>query len=116
MNKQIYDEIMRIEEKGLSSIDLLALVTETSYEVIFYAKHNNKVYQSNDLVEKGILTSDFVDNIYEEVANIIRMDKKYDPEKLNIVKAFDDYIVTEHEEKNCRVYALKKMWKKEIGL
>ena len=35
MNKQIYDEIMRIEEKGLSSIDLLALVTETSYEVIF---------------------------------------------------------------------------------
>ena len=116
MNKQIYDEIMKIEEKGLSSIDLLALVTETSYEVIFYAKYNNKVYQSNDLVENGILTSDFVDNIYEEVANIIRMDKKYDPEKLNIVKAFDDYIVTEHEEKNCRVYALKKKWKKEIGL
>ena len=59
MNKQIYDEIMRIEEKGLSSIDLLALVTETSYEVYILCKTIIiKVYQSNDLVEKGILTSD----------------------------------------------------------
>ena len=49
-----------------------------------------------------------MDNIYEEVANIIRMDKKYDPEKLNIVKAFDDYIVTEHEEKKLQGICIKE--------
>ena len=37
MNKQIHDEILKIEAKGLSDIELLALVTDTSYEVVFYA-------------------------------------------------------------------------------
>ena len=59
MNKQIHDEILKIEAKGLSDIELLALVTDTSYEVVFYAKYDGKMRQSNDLAEDGILTLDF---------------------------------------------------------
>lgn len=35
MNKQIHEEVLRIEAKGLQNIELLALVTDSSYEVIF---------------------------------------------------------------------------------
>ncbi len=34
MNKQIHEEVLRIEAKGLQNIELLALVTDSSYEVI----------------------------------------------------------------------------------
>ena len=78
MNKQIHDEILKIEARGLSDIELLALVTDTSYEVVFYAKYDGKMRQSNDLAEDGILTLDFVDEIYAAVAKVVREDKKYD--------------------------------------
>ena len=46
MNKQIHDEVLKIEEKGLTGVELLALVTDSSYEVVFYANYNGKVRQS----------------------------------------------------------------------
>lgn len=116
MNKQIHDEILKIEAKGLSDIVLLALVTETSYEVVFYAKCDGKMRQSNDLAEDGILTLDFVDEIYAAIAKVVREDKKYDSNKMNIVKASGDDITVEYDEKNCRTYGLKKNWKAAIGV
>ena len=86
MNKQIHEEVLRIEAKGLQNIELLALVTDSSYEVIFYATYNGKICQSNDLAESGILSLEFVDDIYASVANVVRSDKKFDPSKMNIVK------------------------------
>ena len=74
VNKQIHEVIEKIEKKSLSNIELLALVTETSYEVIFYAKYDGKMRQSNDLAEDGVISLDFVDEIYSEVANIVRED------------------------------------------
>ena len=59
MNKQIHDEVLKIEEKGLTDVELLALVTDSSYEVVFYANYNGKTRQSNDLAEDGRLT-DFI--------------------------------------------------------
>lgn len=116
MNKQIYDEILKIEAKGLSDIELLALVTDTSYEVVFYAKYDGKMRQSNDLAEDGILTLDFVDEIYAAVARVVREDKKYDSGKMNIVKASGEEITVEYDERNCRTYGLKKNWKAVIGV
>ena len=40
MNKQIHDEVLKIEKKGLTDVELLALVTDSSYEVVFYANYN----------------------------------------------------------------------------
>lgn len=116
MNKQIHDEILKIEARGLSDIELLALVTDTSYEVVFYAKYDGKMRQSNDLAEDGILTLDFVDEIYAAVAKVVREDKKYDSNKMNIVKASGDDITVEYDEKSCRIYGLKKNWKAAIGV
>ena len=60
MNKQIHDEIFKNEAKGLSDIELLELVTDKSYDVVFYAKYDGKMRQSNDLAEDGILILVFV--------------------------------------------------------
>lgn len=116
MNKQIHDEILKIEAKGLSDIELLALVTETSYEVVFYAKCDGKMRQSNDLAEDGILTLGFVDEIYAADAKVVCEDKKYDSSKMNIVKSSGDDITVEYDEKSCRTYGLKKNWKAAIGV
>lgn len=116
MNKQIHDEIIKIEANGLSDIELLALVTDTSYEVVFYAKYDGRMRQSNDLAEDGVLTLDFVDEIYAAVAKVVREDKKYDSGKMNIVKASGEEITVEYDEKNCRTYGLKKNWKAAIGV
>ncbi len=116
MNKQIHDEIAKIEAKGLSDVELIALVTDTSYEVIFYAKYDGKMRQSNDLAENGILSLDFVDDVYASVAKVVRKDRKYDATKMNIVKASGEDVNTEYDEKNCRTYGLKKKWKESIGI
>lgn len=116
MNKQIYDEVLKIEAEGLRDVELLALVTDTSYEVIFYANHNGKVCQSNNLAESGVLSLDFVEKIYSDIADKIRADEKFDPAKMNIIKASGENITVEYDEKNCRVYGLKKEWKNSIGL
>lgn len=116
MNKQIHEEVLRIEAKGLQNIELLALITDSSYEVIFYATYNGKICQSNDLAESGILSLEFVDDIYASVANVVRSDKKFDPSKMNIVKASDEDVTVEYDEKNCRVYGLKKKWKESVGI
>lgn len=116
MNKQIHDEILKIESKGLSDVELLALVTDTSYEVVFYAKHDGKMKQSNGLAEDGILSLDFVDKIYSTVAEVVREDKKYDSSKMNIVKASGKDVIIEYDAKNCRTYGLKKKWKEKIAI
>lgn len=36
--------------------------------------------------------------------------------KMNIVKASEDAVSVEYDEKKCRVYGLKKKWKEEIGI
>lgn len=116
MNKQIHDEVLKIEEKGLTGVELLALVTDSSYEVVFYANYNGKVRQSNDLAEDGVLDLHFVEEIYSSVANAVRADKKFDPEKMNIIKASGDDVSVEYDDRNCRVYGLKKKWKESLGL
>lgn len=116
MNKQIHEVIEKIEKMNLSDIELIAFVTDTSYEVIFYAKYEGKMCQSNALAENGVISLGFVDEIYIEVAKIVREDKKYDSTKMNIVKASDDEVNVEYAEKNCRVYGIKKKWKEEIGI
>ena len=72
--------------------------------------------QSNDLAEDVILTLGFVDEIYAAIAKVVREDKKYDSNKMNIVKASGDDITVEYDEKSCRTYGLKKNWKAAIGV
>lgn len=116
MNNEIVKVIKKIEAKGLSRIELLALVSETSYEIVFYAKYQGEMRQSNDLAESGIISLGFVDAIYEEVAEIIKMSKMYNYTKMNILKVSDEKISVDYEERDCKLYSLKKKWKEEIGV
>ena len=50
------------------------------------------------------------------VPKVVREDKKYDSNKMNIVKASGDDITVEYDEKSCRIYGLKKNWKAAIGV
>lgn len=116
MNKRIHDELEKIEAQGLQNIELLALVSDTSYEVFFYAKIDGKMRQSNDLAESGVISISFVDELYETVANIVREDKTFDAAKMNIIKASDEKVTVEYDEKKCKIYSIKKKWKEEIGV
>jgi len=116
MNKQIHAELEKIEAQGLKNVKLLALVSGTSYEVLFYADVDGKMCQSNDLAESGIISISFVEDLYETVANVVREDKKFDAAKMNIIKASDEKVTVEYDEKKCKIYSIKKKWKEEIGI
>lgn len=114
MDKQIHDEILKIKSLGLSNIYLLALVTDSSYEVVFYAHYNGELLQSNKMTELGIIPFDIVEKIYLSIANIVRKDKKFKTTMMNILKYSNENISFEYDEKKCRVYKLKKKWKESI--
>ena len=116
MLKAICNEIKALESRGFTEVELLALVSDTSYEVVFYAKHNNQYMQSNALVENDVISSTEVDSIYKKVAEFVRQSKEFNPDKMNIVKASSDTVKIKYDEKRCRLYKIKKNWITEIGV
>lgn len=120
MKQQIANIVAQIKSTGLTDIKLLALVTDNSYEVIFYGNHNGVMSQSNNLAEAGILNLEFVDSIYRDVAEKVRADKNFNPLKMNIITVLDDgisdEITIEYDEKDCSVYSIKKRWKASVGI
>ena len=109
MNNMIISEIRKL---GLGEVDLLALVTDTSYDVSFYASVDGKRIQSNTMVEEGLIDSVVLMAFYEKVATVIRMDEGFDPGALNVVKVNRNSEVSVSKmERNTRVYAIKKEWR-----
>ena len=109
MNNMIISEIRKL---GLGEVDLLALVTDTSYDVSFYANVDGKRIQSNTMVEEGLIDSVVLMAFYEKVATVIRMDEGFDPGALNVVKVNRNSEVSVSKmERNTRVYAIKKEWR-----
>jgi len=108
--------ISEIEKLGLDGVDLLALVTDTSYDVTFYADVDGKRIQSNTMAEEGLLDSVKLMAFYEKVATAIREDEGFDPRALNVVKVNRNSEVSVSQmERNARVYAIKKEWRNEVG-
>lgn len=60
--KKIIEKIKEYEKKGISDIQMIALVSDTSSEVIFYGIIDGVKYQSNNMVEEGKVDSDVVDH------------------------------------------------------
>jgi len=109
MNNKIISEI---RELGLSEVDLLALVTDTSYDVVFYASVDGKRMQSNTMAEEGLLDTVKLMAFYGKVATAIREDEGFDPSSLNVVKVNRNSEVSMSKmERNTRVYAIKKEWR-----
>ena len=105
----LIDEIVKL---NLGSIELLALVTSTSYEVVFYATVNGKKYQSNALTAEGLFDILKMDEFYSKVATIIRNASNFKSDSMNIVTVNSSATIKwEYAERNCRIYPIKKNWK-----
>ena len=115
MEKEIIVQIENLEKKGISNIDMLALITKTSSEVIFYGKKQGKIYQSNNMVEENLIDSLEIETFYENITKIIKTDKEFREEKMNIIKVNRKKVFSiEIEDKDCKVYRIKKEWRNGI--
>ena len=115
MEKQIIVQIENLEKKGISNIDMLALITKTSSEVIFYGEIQGKIYQSNNMVEENLIDSLEIETFYENITKIIKTDKEFREEKMNIIKVNREKVFSiEIEDKDCKVYRIKKEWRNGI--
>lgn len=109
MNNMLISEIRKL---GLTEVDLLALVTDTSYDVTFYADVDGKRIQSNTMAEEGLLDSVKLMAFYEKIATVIRTDSSFDANALNVVKVNRNSEVSmSRMERNAHVYAVKKEWR-----
>jgi hypothetical protein len=115
MGKEIIVQIENLEKKGISNIDMLALITKTSSEVIFYGEIQGKIYQSNNMVEENLIDSLEIETFYENITKIIKTDKEFREEKMNIIKVNREKVFSiEIEDKDCKVYRIKKEWRNGI--
>ena len=104
--------ISEIGKLGLNEVDLLALVTDTSYDVSFYANVDGKRIQSNTMAEEGLLDPVKLMAFYEKIAAVIRAASSFDASALNVVKVNRNSEVSISKmERNSRVYAIKKEWR-----
>lgn len=113
MNKVI-EKIKEYEKKGISDIHMIALVSDTSSEVIFYGVVNGVKYQSNNMVEAGKIDSDVVDSFYKEITSIVRSDVKFDSAKMNVIEADSNGCKVDYDEKKCKTFKIVKEWEKRV--
>ena len=57
MEKEIITQIENLEKEGISNIDMLALITKTTSEIVFYGEIQGKIYKSNNMVEENLIDS-----------------------------------------------------------
>ena len=112
--KKVINRIIEFEKRGIEDIQLIALVSDTSSEVIFYGIIDGIRYQSNDMVEEGKIEPDAIDGFYDEVAEIIRSDEKFDSTKMNIIKADSGKSSVDYDEKRCKTYKIIKEWESNL--
>jgi hypothetical protein len=115
MEKEIITQIENLEKEGISDIDMLALITKTTSEIIFYGEIQGKIYQSNNMVEENLIDSLEIETFYENITKIIKTDKEFREEKMNIIKVNREKVFSrEIEDKDCKVYRIKKEWRNGI--
>ena len=115
MSNSIANAVKKITDMGISEIEMLALVSDTSYEVVFYGVCQGKTMQSNAMVEDDLMPADAMDTFYKEVAEEVRQNPKFAKEKINIVKYHKNGELNfTQDEKDCKVYSIKKEWKKSL--
>ncbi len=109
--------LAEISKLNLSGVSLLAFVTDTSYEVVFYAMVNGRLVQSNTLAETGALDPLTLSDFYQSAAMAIRQSAKFKPDSMNVVKVSSTgEVQVSYEAKDCHIYAIRKAWRASLGL
>lgn len=112
--KELVDFIKELEKYQIFRVNLIALVSDTSREVIFYCDYKGNRVQSNVLSEEYDFDTSVIDSFYEKVTEIIRESGQFNKEKLNIVRIDDNDVMFEYDEKECRTYKIIKEWTKTV--
>ncbi len=111
----IYEKVRPIIPIGSEKTVFFASVTETSYEMFFYAFLDGKPKQCYALAEQNVLDENELDSVFKEVATIIRESKLFRKEKNNIVTFNVDQsgvrMDIRYYEKDAHMYRIKKEWK-----
>lgn len=116
MSKSIVEVMAVLGEKKIQEVELLALVSDTSYEVVFYGTCNGKRMQSNEMVECNAVEAVFMDTFYKEVAESVRNDIRFNANEMNIVRWHKNAeLEFLQDEKTCRLYPIKKNWRQEVA-
>lgn len=114
----IYDKVRRIIPKESSKTVFFAAVTETSYEVFFYAYIDGNPVQCFELAEQGMLDENELDIVFAYIVDIIKESEFYQNDKNNIATITVDKsgvkMDMEYIKKDARIYGVKKKWKMNI--
>ena len=113
----IYEKVRTIIPIGSEKTVFFASVTETSYEMFFYAFLDGKPKQCYALAEQNVLDENELDSAFKEAVTIIRESKLFRKEKNNIVTFIVDRsgvrMDIRYYEKDAHMYRIKKEWKEE---
>lgn len=112
--KELVELITGLEKYHISKVNLIALVSDTSSEVVFYCDYKGNRVQSNDLSEEYGFDANVIDGFYEKITAITRKSSQFNKEMMNIVRVDDNDVLFEYDEKVCRTYKIIKEWTKTV--
>lgn len=116
MKEKIKTIFMNID-LDIKEIYLLAIVANNRSEVVFYGKVGDRLYQSNEMIEEGIINVLSIDKIYSEVVSIIKRSSHFRMDKINVIKYEEKTPVqVDYYENNVSYNTIRKKWKKAIGI
>ena len=113
----IFDKVRSIIPDGSSKTVFFASVTETSYEVFFYAFIDGNPVQCFELAEQNLLDENELDTVFASIVEVIRNANIYQRDKNNIVTIIIDKSGVKMDmayvERDARMYGIKKEWKQK---
>ena len=116
----IDDKIRPIIPTGSDKTIFFISISQTSYEVFFYAFIDGKPEQCYELAEKGDLDENELDLVFADIVKIIKESKLFQSDKINITTITIDKsgvkMDMEYYEKDARMYKIKKEWEQKMIL
>lgn len=116
MDNKVLAILKKLEQYKIYKADLLALVTDTSYEITFFGYFDNKYEQSNALAEQGVISFDALETFYADVAKLVRSLPKYDAGKLNILKVDEGEVSFRKKNRMSDTFKIVRRWESSLGV
>lgn len=112
MRNEIERILRELAPFGVKNIYLIALVTESGYQVVFFGDHDGETFQSNDMMEEDIVDTDVIERIYEKVSRLIRNSPDFHPDEMNIVTYSENQgaQIRYDSEDDCDEYQIMRDW------
>lgn len=112
----IFDKIRKVLPLSASKSVLYACVSDTNRELFFYSLMEGGTWkQCFSLAEEGLLEENELEEIFSDIADVIKADKKFQVSKLNLFSVIFDKtgvnLSVDYYDKNARIYSIKKNWK-----